>query len=250
MKRVDSLLAELGLAESRAKAVEMIKDGRVSYLGKSVKKSSMLVSSEGLKLLPGDDFVGRGWKKIEGALNNFQINVANLVIADIGACTGGFSDFVLQKGAKKVYAVDVGQNQLASKLKSDARVINLEKVNVKHGLELDEKIDLAMIDVSFISVKHILINVFKNLKEDGKVVSLIKPQFEVGKENISKGGIVKDSVLRKKALEDIYCWCEENGIYVTNFCHSPISGKTGNIEYFYLLEKKKALKIKLEEVLV
>ena len=236
--RVDKVLVELNLVSTRSQAAQLIKEGVVFYQNKLVTKASFPVSGEELEVRKEVLFVGRGAHKIEGALLEFGVEVEDLSVADVGACTGGFTDYVLKKGASSVVAIDVGHDQLAQSLREDSRVINLEGVNIKFPLDLDQKVDLAVVDLSYISLKLTLVNISNLVKSEGLIIALVKPQFEVGKENIGKGGIVKDNKARLDSLESLYDWCSENNLFIKNAIISPIKGKTGNTEYFFFFDKK------------
>lgn len=236
LNRVDKVLVECGLAPTRSQALLLIEEGVVYFQNKQVLKASMFVTREGLEVRKTEQFVSRGAHKIEGALSFFNVVVKDLIIADVGASTGGFTDYVLSRGAKKVFAIDVGHDQLAKKLREDVRVINHEGVNIKNPFELAEEVDLAVVDLSFISLKLVLRNILKLLKNSGVVIALVKPQFEVGRTGLDKNGIVKDEALREKTVSDLKEWCLNNNILVLNQCVSPIKGKTGNVEYFFYLK--------------
>ncbi|WP_127718456.1 TlyA family RNA methyltransferase [Halobacteriovorax sp. HLS] len=237
-ERVDKVLVQLNLVSTRSQAAQLVKEGVVFYQNKLVTKASFLVSQDDLEVRKEVLFVGRGAHKIEGALIQFGVDVENLSVADVGACTGGFTDYVLKKGASSVVAIDVGHDQLAKSLREDKRVTNLEGVNIKFPLELEELVDLAVVDLSYISLKLTLINIKNLVKDDGLIIALVKPQFEVGKENIGKGGIVKDNKARLDSLESLYDWCLDNGLFIKDAIISPIKGKTGNTEYFFFFDKK------------
>ncbi len=236
--RVDKILVSMNLSSSRSQAAHLIKEGVVFYNDSLVKKASMIVSGEGLEVRKEVLFVGRGAHKIEGALQSFSVNVTDLVVADVGACTGGFTDYVLKNGASRVFAIDVGHDQLAQSLRDDSRVENHEGVNIRNEMELSEKVDLAVVDLSYISLKLTLDSIFSLVKNDGKVITLVKPQFEVGKENIGKGGIVKDDEARLNALYSLFDWCDSKGYFISSAIVSPIKGKTGNTEYFFYFDKE------------
>ncbi len=235
--RADKILVSLNMASTRSQASLLIKEGVVFYKGIQVKKPSFPVDGEGLEVRKENIFVGRGAHKIEGALKFFGVDPTDMIVADVGACTGGFTDFILKNGASKVYAIDVGHGQLASSLLDDSRVVNMEGINIRYELILDEKVDLAVVDLSYISLKLTLDTIFSLVKDTGKVIALVKPQFEVGKENIGKGGIVKDEKAKLSSLESLYDWCLERNYAIKNATVSPITGKTGNTEYFFYFEK-------------
>lgn len=237
--RADKILVQLGLTKSRSQAAQLIEDGVVFFRGKMILKPSEKITDADIEIRMNELYVGRGAKKIQGAFEQFKIVANNLIVADIGASTGGFSDFVLKQGAKKVYAIDVGHDQLDSSLKENPKVINMEGINIKYPLELPEKVDLAVVDLSYISLKLTLENIFSLVTSNGKVLALVKPQFEVGKEYIGKGGIVKDQQSRYKMLEDLYHWCLNHHLIVSEIGLSPIQGKMGNHEYFFYFDRQK-----------
>jgi 23S rRNA (cytidine1920-2'-O)/16S rRNA (cytidine1409-2'-O)-methyltransferase len=235
-KRLDILLFELGLVDSRKKASDLIKEGKVFVDGFLVNKPSKeFFGNEKIEITEVLKYVSRAGLKLEGAYKEFKFDIKDKVAVDVGTSTGGFTDFLLQNGVKKVYAVDVGTNQLVEKLKNDNRVVSLEKTDIRK-VELPEKADLAVVDVSFISLELVLHSIVKLLKEDGEIVVLVKPQFEVGKENISKGGIVKDEKAKKLVLENIKKNAESLGLKVVGEMISPIKGGDGNEEYFLYIK--------------
>lgn len=238
LKRADLVLVEAGLAPTRSQATLLIEEGVVYYQNKLVKKSAEKVSVKTLEVRKDVLYVSRGAHKIEGALAHFHLDPKDMVVADVGASTGGFTDYVLNtKQAKKVYAIDVGHDQLAQKLREDSRVINLEGVNIKNGYSLPEEVDLAVVDLSFISLRLVMGSIFSLVKKGGKIVALVKPQFEVGRDGLDKNGLVKNDILRAETVEKLKEWCEENHFHVIDQCVSPIAGKTGNIEYFFFFQK-------------
>lgn len=238
LKRADLALVEAGLAPTRSQATLLIEEGVVFHQNKPVKKSAEKVSINSLEVKKAVLYVSRGAHKIEGALAHFNVDPRDMIVADIGASTGGFTDYVLNtKFAKKVYAIDVGHDQLAKKLREDSRVINLEGINIKNGHTLPEEVDLAVVDLSFISLKLVMAAIFSLVKKGGKVIALVKPQFEVGREGLDKNGIVKNAELRLETVKNLKEWCEENHFHVIDQCVSPIAGKTGNVEYFFYLQK-------------
>jgi len=243
LERVDKVLINLGLARSRNHALELIEKGLVSFNGKQIKKASQKVSEEGLVVTPPDeDYVGRGAYKLIGGLDAFNIDPKGFVCADMGASTGGFTDVLLKRGATKVYAIDVGHDQLAKVLRDSPLVINLEGVNIRNGVALDEKVDLVVGDLSFISLRLLLEEIFKTMKEDAKALLLIKPQFEVGKENIDKNGIVKDKEKHIEAINGVRDKANELGFELQSLIVSPIKGRTGNVEYMALFHRENQLK--------
>jgi 23S rRNA (cytidine1920-2'-O)/16S rRNA (cytidine1409-2'-O)-methyltransferase len=215
--------------------------GRVAFEGRILEKPGTLIDQEAKLQLRGEDqpYVSRGGIKLEGALNAFQIDPKGRVVMDVGASTGGFTDCVLQRGARKVYAVDVGYGQLAWKLRKDLRVVNLERRNIRYlrREEVNEEIDLILIDTSFISTEKFLSHLLHFLKKGGAILSLIKPQFEVGKGEVGKGGVVRDTTLHQKVIERMSQFSRELGLTVLGVIESPILGPKGNREFFIYLRK-------------
>ncbi len=183
------------------------------------------------------NYVSRGGIKLEGALDEFALNPDGLVCLDVGASTGGFTDCLLQRGAERVYAVDVGYGQLAWSLRNDERVIVMERRNARHPLEIDEPISLAVADVSFISLRLVLPSIIETLVPGASILALVKPQFEAGRKEVSRGGVVKSQAARANAIGSVALWAIENGLRVLGVRESPITGPKGNHEYFLLLQK-------------
>lgn len=235
--RADKMLVEAKLTSTRSQALLLIEEGVVFYQNKKVEKASQQVTIEGLEVRKDVQYVSRGAHKIEGALARFQLKVEGLVVADVGASTGGFTDYVLKSGAKKVYCLDVGHDQLAESLRSDPRVENHEGVNIKFPFEIKEKVDLAVVDLSFISLKLVLKNIFELVKPKGAIVALVKPQFEVGQSGLDQNGIVKSEGHRLVMLYELKEWCKAQGFFLVDQCESPILGKNGNKEYFFYFDK-------------
>ena len=240
-ERLDALLMNRALFESRAKAQAAIMAGQVLVNEQKIDKPGTPVAPDVQIRLLGNKlpFVSRGGLKLAKALQIFPISVQGKVVADIGASTGGFTDCALQNGAVKVYAIDVGYGQLAWKLRSDERVINMERTNVRY-LEKDslpEQVDAATIDVAFISLDKILPAVHKILKEDGFVIALIKPQFEAGREKVGKHGVVSDPATHMEVLERAVSFAKKSGFGIVGIEFSPIKGPQGNIEYLMVLTK-------------
>jgi 23S rRNA (cytidine1920-2'-O)/16S rRNA (cytidine1409-2'-O)-methyltransferase len=235
--RADKVLVEAGLAPTRSQASLLIDEGVVFYQNQKVEKASQNVTAEGLEVRKDVLYVSRGAHKIERALERFNVDVKDKIIADVGASTGGFTDFVLRAGAKKVYCLDVGHDQLAPSIKSNPLVENHEGVNIKFPFELSELVDVAVVDLSFISLKLVLKNIFALVKPEGKIVALVKPQFEVGRDGLDKNGIVKSEGHRLVMLSDLKAWCEAEKMKVLSQCESPILGKDGNKEYFFYFDK-------------
>ena len=241
-QRLDVLLVDRQLAPSRTKASAMIMAAEVSVEGQIIDKPGTRISADAeIRLKSKPKYVGRGGLKLEGALETFSVNVKEIVCADVGASTGGFTDCLLQNGAKRVYAIDVGYNIIDYRLRIDDRVILLENTNARYLEELDEPIDLAVIDVSFISLKLILPAVQQWLSDQADVIALIKPQFEAGKQDVGKGGIVRNPNVRKRILEDIPMFAEELGFTVIDLIRSPITGQKGNVEYLVWLTWGKSI---------
>lgn len=240
-ERLDSLLVRLGYFESREKAKATIMAGLV-YVDKQRCDKAGTQVKDTVEIEVRKDlcpYVGRGGLKLDKALDYFQIDLSGYITMDMGASTGGFTDCMLQKGAEKVYAVDVGYGQLHYKLRSDPRVVNIERTNIRY-LEPDtisEKLDFITIDVSFISVNLIFPVAKELLKENGQIVCLIKPQFEAGKEQVGKHGLVKDKAVHVEVIEKVIKYGENNGLKARGLTWSPITGAKGNIEYLILLKK-------------
>ncbi len=241
-KRLDVLLIERGLAASREKAKSMIVAGKVEVSGlKDIKKAGTMIE-EAAKISvkePPLKYVGRGGLKLEAAIETFGIDLKDRVCMDIGASTGGFTDCMLQFGAAKVYAVDVGHDQLAEKLKADSRVISMERTNVRNLTEemIGEPVSFVSIDVSFISLTKVLEPVRKLLSFGGEICCLVKPQFEAGKSGVGKKGVVKDREVHIRVLNHLMQYVLELGLYPQHLDFSPIKGQEGNIEYLLHLKK-------------
>lgn len=238
--RLDSLLVSRNLISSREKAKELILSGQVQVNNSICKKPSQQVDENSDIKIFGEvlKYVGRGGLKLEKAIEYFKINLENKICADIGASTGGFTDCMLQNGAQKVYAIDVGHDQLAEKLKNDSRVVNLEGVNVRYLTEeqITQKLDFISVDVSFISLTLVL-PVLKNfLSEKGEMVCLIKPQFEAGKSQVGKKGVVKSQAVHVDVINNIIDFAVLLGFNIIGLTFSPIKGPEGNIEYLIHLK--------------
>ena len=235
-ERLDVLLFKKGLVDSRKIASDLIKEGKVFVCGEKVTKASKeFFDDVKIEITELPKFVGRAGLKLEKAIDTFNIDVSDKVALDVGSSTGGFTDCLLQRGIKKVYAVDVGTDQLRKELKNDSRVVSMEQTDIRSIESLGDKIDLIVIDVSFISLRLVLPSVLKFLKEDGEIIALVKPQFEVGKDNLGKGGIVKDDMARAEVLEKIKEFTKSLGLKVLGEIESPIKGGDGNIEYLLYL---------------
>ena len=237
-KRADLLLLERGLAESREQAQTLIMEGLVFQpSGRVLKASSSLAEATPLEVRGRLPYVSRGGVKLAHALDTFQISVAGLTTLDVGASTGGFTDCMLQRGAQRVYAIDVGHGQLHHKLGQDARVVGMEKCNARHPFQLPEPVDLITIDVSFISLNLVIPPVLTHLKEGCFLLALVKPQFEGLRQEVGRGGVVKDPQVHARVLGRMITWSVEQGLRVRNLCSSPILGDAGNREFFLQLEK-------------
>jgi len=240
-ERLDKLLVEKGIASTREKAKALIMAGKVAVEGRVIDKPGTKIDLEAPIQLRGETFpyVSRGGEKLEGALKAFDIDPKRLVVMDVGASTGGFTDCVLQKGAGKVYAVDVGYGQLAWKLQKDPRVVNLERRNVRYlrREEVEEEIDLILVDTSFISIEKFIPHLLGFLKKGGAILSLIKPQFEVGRGEVGKGGVVREAMLHQKVIDRISNFCRGLELKVLGVTESPLLGPKGNKEFFIYLRK-------------
>ncbi|MFM2297540.1 MAG: hypothetical protein RL117_1247 [Verrucomicrobiota bacterium] len=234
-ERVDALLVARGLCDSREQAKRLVLAGEVRSGDRLIEKPSATLPEDALlEIKEKLRYVGRGGLKLEGALDGFAIDVAGWTCVDVGASTGGFTDCLLQRSAAKVHAIDVGTNQLVWKIRSDPRVVVKEKFNARYMTpdDLGEAVDLAVMDLSFISLTKVLPAVFSVLKPTGMVVCLIKPQFELERHEIGKGGIVRDEELQQKAVEKIRRFvCDEHGREWRGLLPSPITGTDGNQEY-------------------
>lgn len=242
--RLDITLFEKGLAKSRTAAKEMISSGGVYVDGKEITKASFAVDDNAqieVKCAVSR-FVGRGGYKLLGAIECFKTDVSGFVCADLGASTGGFCDCLLQHGAKKVYAIDVGENQLDQKLRNDNRLVNIEKTNIRSIEEntLPEKTDFVTADLSFISITFAVEPIKKILKPDGCGVLLIKPQFEAGKQGVGKNGLVKDKKIHEKVLEKVTLAFANSGFSILGLEPSPIRGGDGNTEYLLYIKNSGA----------
>ena len=239
--RLDSAVFELGISESREKAKALIMAGQIYVNGMKAIKPGVTVNSSDKIELRGKtlQYVSRGGLKLEKAMEVFPITLKNKVCMDIGASTGGFTDCMLQNGAVKVYSIDVGYGQLAWKLRSDSRVVNLERTNFRYitSEQIPENIDFASIDVSFISLKLIFPALMPLLKIDGECVCLVKPQFEAGKDKVGKKGVVRERATHIEVIENVIGYACDNGFSVLNLDFSPVKGPEGNIEYLLYIKK-------------
>lgn len=232
--RLDSRIFDLGLTDSREKAKAFIMAGQVYVNGMKASKAGLTVTEKDTIEVRGtSEFVSRGGHKLKKAMSSFPISLKDKICMDVGASTGGFTDCMLQNGASKVYSIDVGYGQLAWKLRSDDRVVNLERTNIRYVTDetVPDKIDFFSVDVSFISLTLVLPAVIKLLSENGEGVCLIKPQFEAGREKVGKKGVVRDKTVHNEVIEKIRSFATETGFSVLGLDYSPIKGPEGNIEY-------------------
>jgi len=239
--RLDRLLIERGMASSRERAKALILSGAVLVGEEVISKAGTLIRSQSNIRIKGEDspYASRGGVKLKGAITAFDISVRDLVALDVGASTGGFTDCLLQEGARRVYAVDVGYGQLAWKLRCDPRVILFEKTNIRYfsGEAIGETVDVATIDVSFISLKLVLPVVADIIRHGAFVLALIKPQFEAGREKIGKKGVIRDAQVHREVCDDIVSFSGTVNLKVEGTCESPITGPAGNREFFMYARK-------------
>ena len=242
MERADICISKFKFVKSRTHARSIILENRAFYKGKLISKPSMLVESEyvTVEFNETDCYVGRGAVKLNHAIKEFGIDLENSVCMDIGASTGGFTQIMLNNGARKIFAIDVGIGQLDEKLLNNSRVVNLENTNFRN-LKYDtigEKVDFISIDVSFISLIHIFENIEKFLKDKTIIVALIKPQYECDRNNLNKSGIVKSAKVISEVREKVKIYAENNGLSIISIIDSPILGGDGNKEFLSLIKKK------------
>ena len=231
------MLVEKGLAESRAKAQAMIMAGDVLADGKIVLKAGTLVNKDAdVSVAEPPPFVSRGGLKLDYGLGYFGLDVRDAVVADIGASTGGFTDCLLKRGVRRVYAVDVGYGQLDYRLRQDPRVIVMDRVNARNTPDIREKLDIVVIDVSFISVEKIIPAVAGLLKEKGSIIVLVKPQFEAKRKEVGKGGIIRQPEIHARVLGRFVKWVTDNGYRLKGMVGSPIEGASGNREFLTWLK--------------
>lgn len=240
-ERLDILLVKKGLMQSRERAKTTIMAGLVLVDGKKIDKAGTVVKENAELRILGNNlpYVSRGGLKLEKAIKEFGVSLQGKTTADIGASTGGFTDCMLQNGAIKVFAIDVGYGQLAWSLRQDERVVNMERTNVRNVTPMDigELLDLASIDVAFISLEKVLPAVIGILKAQGEIVALIKPQFEAGKEKVGKKGVVRDPAVHEEVIYKVLAEAKELGLVPTALTFSPVKGPEGNIEYLVWLLK-------------
>ncbi len=252
--RLDSAVFELGISESREKAKALIMAGQIYVNGMKAIKPGVTVNSSDKIELRGNTlpYVSRGGLKLEKAMQVFPITLDKKICMDIGASTGGFTDCMLQNGAVKVYSIDVGYGQLAWKLRSDSRVVNLERTNFRYVTreQIPEEIDFASIDVSFISLKLIFPALMPLLKMDGECVCLVKPQFEAGKDKVGKKGVVRERATHIEVIENVISYASDNGFSVLNLDFSPVKGPEGNIEYLLYIKKTENAVCKVDSEMI
>ena len=240
-KRLDILMTERALAPSREKAKAYIMSGNVYVNGQKEEKAGTMFPETANIEIRGNTlpYVSRGGLKLEKAMKNFDVTLDGKICMDVGASTGGFTDCMLQNGACKVYAIDVGRGQLDWKLRQDSRVVCMEKTNIRYVTpeDIGEAIDFSSIDVSFISLTKVLEPIRNYLKEDGEIVALIKPQFEAGREKVGKKGVVRDKAVHREVIMKVADYARNIGFGVMELDYSPIRGPEGNIEYLIHLKK-------------
>jgi 23S rRNA (cytidine1920-2'-O)/16S rRNA (cytidine1409-2'-O)-methyltransferase len=235
--RLDEALVERGLVESRSRARALIMAADVLLNGAAVTRAGATVrSGDDVSLKSPRRFVSRGGEKLEHALTVFDVNVRDLIAADFGASTGGFTDCLLQHGAARVYAIDVGYGQLANRLRADSRVVVMDRTNVRHLNSLPEQVDLVTIDVSFIGLSLVMPAARNVLNDGGRIVALVKPQFEAGRADVGKGGVVRDPRVHRRVLENLFTVAQEHGLGIIGLTASPLRGPAGNIEFLAALE--------------
>jgi len=237
--RLDRLMVERGIAPSRERAQALILAGRVQVAGRPAAKPGTMVEAQAdiTLALPDHPFVGRGGVKLDGALDTLGLDPAGWIALDVGASTGGFTDCLLRRGAARVYALDVGAGQLDWSLRRDPRVVVMEKVNARHLRpgDLPEPIAFAVVDVSFISLRLVLPPLLPLLAASARVLALVKPQFEVGRRDVGRGGIVRDPLLHRRAVQEVAEAAVAAGFLLLGGCPSPLPGAEGNVEFFLLL---------------
>ena len=252
--RLDIKLVQLGLVSGRDKAKAIIMAGIVYVNGQRADKAGTEVLDEDKIELRGETlrYVSRGGLKLEKAFESFPIQVQNAICMDIGASTGGFTDGMLQNGAKKVYAIDVGYGQLAWKLRTDERVVNLERTNFRHVTkeQVTDPVNFASVDVSFMSLTLILPAAYPLLSDDGEMICLIKPQFEAGKGFVGKKGVVKDSQIHQDTIVKVIDFAVETGFSVLGLTFSPVKGPEGNIEYLVYLKKELSPRLEIDPEMI
>ena len=235
--RIDVLLVERGLAPTREKAKALLMAGEVIVRNQPVTKAGTLVDVESaVSVKEQPQYVGRGGEKMAGALDNLLINPSGMVVLDVGASTGGFTDCLLQRGAIRSYALDVGRGQIHNKLVQDPRVVVIEGVNARNPFYLPDQVDMAVADVSFISLRLVVPEMVKHLKPDGYLLLLVKPQFEAERGEVGRGGVVRDGFVHARVLGRFTTWAIKQGYRLRGVTISPLVGDAGNKEFFVLLQ--------------
>lgn len=249
-KRLDLLVFERGLAESRAKAQAFIMAGEVLVNGEQVDKAGTpVMETADIQVRARPKYVSRGGDKLEGALNDFQYDPAGKIAADVGASTGGFTDCLLQHGVARVFAIDVGYGQLAHKVRTDERVIAIERTNARYLTALAEPVDLVVIDASFISLRLLLLPIKGWLAETADIIALIKPQFEAGRGDVGKGGVVRETEIHQRVIEEVADYAAQIGFNLQNLTRSPLKGPAGNIEFLIWLAYNRPVTHSLTDLL-
>ncbi len=241
-ERLDKILVDRGLAQSRERARALIMEGKVLVGGVTVTKAGVMINDSSVVNLRGEiiPYVSRGGLKLKAAIDFFGISLNDKIAMDVGSSTGGFTDCMLQMGAERVYCIDVGYGQLAWPLRQNPRVVLLERTNIRHleREKVPDIIDIATVDVSFISLTKVIPKVMEFLRDGGEILALVKPQFEVGKGEVSKGGIVREEEKRLMAVKSVRAGVEDLGLHTIGVFQSPVPGQKGNIEYFIYMRKK------------
>ncbi len=240
-ERLDKIIVDRGLASSRERARALIMEGKVFVSGAPVTKAGTMVAPEAPVEVSGGEipYVSRGGLKLEAALKHFNVSATGRIAMDVGASTGGFTDCLLQHGAIKVYCIDVGYGQLAWKLRQDPRIVIIERANIRYleKEKIPDSIELATIDVSFISLVKVLPKVLEFVQPEGELIALIKPQFEVGKGEVDRGGVIKDAAKRERAVSQVKEAIQSLGLRIIGVIQSPVTGHKGNIEYLIYMIK-------------
>jgi 23S rRNA (cytidine1920-2'-O)/16S rRNA (cytidine1409-2'-O)-methyltransferase len=236
-ERADQILVTRKLCATRSQASDLIKSGNVLFDGEAITRPGKTLDPQTVEIV-ANIYVGRGGRKLESIAQRLNIEFKDKIVADIGASTGGFTDLALRLGARRVYAVDVGHDQLAPDLRQNSRVVNREGINIKNPLSLETPVDIVLADLSFISLKLVLKNILDLLRPEGEALCLFKPQFEVGPQQLTKKGIVKEEKMAQQSLEAFLTWCQEQNFPVKSVLPCPLMGKVGNQEYFIYFNRQ------------